>query len=198
MSPTETTPDVSSGSFVDAGRVLRSHGVHGDLRLQVDGDIDLRIGSPLRLKPLKGPCLATHVVTLRPAGDTFLVRLQGIEGREAAMAWHGARLLICADDVQPLPAGEFYLYELVHTQASDQHGTALGQVIRVADNGGQPLLVLKSPRTPAASVGDSGSQASGQGADERLLPALPHFIRRFNRQAKTLELFVPAGLWDEA
>jgi 16S rRNA processing protein RimM len=178
-----STPETSTPQFVDAGKLLRSHGVRGDVRVLIDGDAALQVGAQVRLKHPTASTVHTHIESVRRTHDTYLMHLNGIDSRESAMRWHGARFALHAQDVQPLPEGEFYLYELVGAKVVDAAAqTSLGTVSHVADTGAQQILVI----------------ASGEAADtERLLPAVPQFIRHFDRLSHTVEVIVPEGLWDD-
>ena len=169
--------------WLDAGRILRAHGVRGELRVAfaTAPDAALLRRVPLQLQLRHGPAQPVRIVQIRSIfGDEALVRLEGCDDRDAAMQLHGARLQLRASDMPPAEAGSYYLYELRGATACDSVGTPLGTVREIYDNGGQDLLVIDTP------------------AGERLLPRVPQFVRRFHRAEHTLEICVPPALWEDS
>jgi 16S rRNA processing protein RimM len=196
------------------------------VRVLIDGDAALQVGAQVRLKHPTASTVHTHIESVRRTHDTYLMHLKGIDSRESAMRWHGARFALHAQDVEPLPEGEFYLYELVGAKVVDANQAALGTVSHVADTGAQQLLVIstggpisetggvansgtistaKSKTSGAANSDTNGAASSDTSSSascdspviERLLPAVPQFIRHFDRLNHTLEVIVPEGLWDD-
>lgn len=166
--------------WLDAGVVLKAHGVRGELRAALDVSVDLleRVDC-VRLVPRQGQPQVMNLVRARSADRTALLTFEEIADRDVALLWHGARLQMRRSDVPEPESGEYYVYELEGAQVQDEAGAALGTVRKVANNGGQALLELDGPE------------------GERLLPLVPATLRHFDRQARLLTVVVPLGLWDE-
>lgn len=188
-------PGVGMGDWVDAGYIIRAHGVHGALRaaLSNDGvgstddgaedDLDaawLSRCKHIRLIDRAGRAQICTLSTCRLIHGAVLMTCAEIVGREAAQLWAGATLQVPRDAVPTPQDGEAYVYELAGAKVQDMQARVLGLVHEVLDNAGQPLLVI----------------ATGDGT-ERLLPLVPETLHRVDREAKTLTVRVPQGLWDE-
>jgi len=145
-------------TLVVVGRVIRPHGVRGELRVQPDTDF------PQRLRTLPQAVLVTaerstpvRVEAVRPAGEAVLVKVAGIDSAEAAAAWRGAYLAVPPELAAPLPAGRHYVFDVLGLTVETEDGRVLGTVDEVL-------------RTPAHDV------YVVRGAREVLLPAISSVV----------------------
>ncbi|BBY96795.1 ribosome maturation factor RimM [Mycolicibacterium fallax] len=139
------------------GRVAKAHGIGGEVVVDVrTDDPDLRFvpGKTLRAKGFRGaPDRDLLIDTVRAHGSRLLVRLAGINDRDAADALRGTLFII---DSAELPAigepDEFYDHQLeglaVHTVDGDVVGviaevlhTAAGELLSVKNEAGKEILV---------------------------------------------------------
>ncbi len=170
---------------VDLGRVVRPHGFDGTLLIELYGD------DPANL-------LAAEAVTLsgEPGTIPFRVRcareagfsqgharvrmaLNGLDSRERAEAWSGARLLIPEQTLRPLPEGEFYWRELLGLRCRLPDGRDLGVIEEIWPGAQNDVLVVRA------------------GSRTRLVPALHQLLVRLDRAAGELWIDPPAGLLEE-
>ena len=128
------------------GRIGRPHGVRGEVTVEVrTDDPDLRFvpGAVLRTDPAeRGPITITGV---HWHSGTLLLRLEGVDSREAAEAVRNTELLV---DVADLPEIEdpdsFYDFQLVGLSARLPDDSVLGEVTAVRHEA-QDLLVVRRP-----------------------------------------------------
>jgi 16S rRNA processing protein RimM len=123
------------------------------------GDRPLRIGSARFVKKLP------------------ILKLDGIEDRDAAEALRGLSLCMDARALQPLPEGEWYVRDLIGCAVYDEANSNLGVIADVIQNGAQDLYEIATP-------------------DGRtfLLPAVEAFVLRVDITAKRVTARVPDGL----
>jgi 16S rRNA processing protein RimM len=129
---------------VVVGRIGRPHGVRGEVTVEVrTDDPDLRFvpGAVLRTDPAeRGPITITGV---HWHSGTLLLRLEGVDSREAAEAVRNTELLV---DVADLPEIEdpdsFYDHQLVGLTARLPDDSVLGTVTAVRHEA-QDLLVVR-------------------------------------------------------
>lgn len=143
--------------FPDAvlvGRVLRPHGVRGEVMVAVFSDAPDRF-APGRsllvtdeearpLGPLGGlgqPARLT-VTAFRPVKAGGLVRFEGVDDRDRAAGLRGTWLAIERSAVPPAPPGTYYHYELLGCRCS-AGGEDLGVVADLVEDGGGLLLILE-------------------------------------------------------
>jgi len=118
--------------------------------------------------------VAHRVLMARAHGDFVVLRLDGVDGREAAQALRGREVSVPRDAVE-VAEDEYLLADLVGCAAFDQDDQALGVVVEVM-TAGQDRLVIH----------DADS--------ERIVPALPEFVLRVDTAARKVWLELPDGL----
>ncbi|MCB1053879.1 MAG: 16S rRNA processing protein RimM [Acidobacteria bacterium] len=161
-------------SRILVGRVRRAHGVRGELLISVDSDNPRRFDAGGSLYVAGGP--ARRILASRAHVDGLLLRLEGIDDRDAAEALRGADLEVERQAVPEAPAGTYYFYELIGCRCRDREAGDLGEIVDVVEDGGGLLLIAER--------------------DGRSLPIpfVEAFLRRVDVGAGELELELPAGL----
>ncbi|MER7013452.1 ribosome maturation factor RimM [Saccharopolyspora sp. NPDC000359] len=167
------------------GRIVRPHGVRGELVVEVLTDSpELRfapgsvLGTQLRGKD-RGQDLT--VAAARPHAGRLLLRAEGVDGREAAEDLRGVLLTVTTDVLEPTEdPDEFHDHELVGLRAVQASGDEVGEVREVI-------------HTPA------GELLSVRTADDRevLVPFVTEIVPEVDLAAGTLVIDPPEGLLDE-
>ena len=153
------------------GRVVKAHGVGGELVVEVrtdDPGSRFAVGSSLRGKYAKGGVPRDYTVeSVREHGGRLLLRLAGIEDRDAADAMRGVVFVIDSTDLPPInDPDEFYDHQLeglavrtidgrdVGTVAEVLH-TAAGELLAIRHhNGGEVLVPFVSAIVTSVSLAD--------------------------------------------
>jgi 16S rRNA processing protein RimM len=117
------------------------------------------------------------VAASRSHRTRFLVRFEGLEGREAAESLRGA-LYIDSDEARRLEPGEFWEHELVGAEVLTRDGSLVGRVSAVEAGPGQDRLVVTT------SIG------------ERLIPVVEEIVVEVDRDARRVVVDPPDGLLD--
>jgi 16S rRNA processing protein RimM len=137
---------LSDPSFdtVVVGRIGRPHGVRGEVTVEVrTDDPDLRFvpGAVLRTDPPeRGPITITGV---HWHSGTLLLRLEGVDSREAAEAVRNTELVVAVADLPEIEDPDsYYDHQLVGLTARMPDGTEIGQVT-VIRHEAQDLLVVR-------------------------------------------------------
>jgi 16S rRNA processing protein RimM len=131
---------------VVVGRIGRPHGVRGEVTVEVrTDDPDLRFvpGAVLRTDPPeRGPITITGV---HWHSGTLLLRLEGVDSREAAEAVRNTELVVAVADLPEIEDPDsYYDHQLVGLTARMPDGTEIGQVT-VIRHEAQDLLVVRRP-----------------------------------------------------
>lgn len=126
--------------------VRRPHGLAGEVRVHPETDFPERFASLRRAYLVRGGA-ATGVEVERVRGHAAapLVKFRGIDTAEAAAEWRGARLAVTRDAVHPLPAGHYYIFEIVGLQVEAADGEALGEVAAVLRGEAHDTYVVRRP-----------------------------------------------------
>ena len=175
---------------IAVGRILRPHGLRGEVAVEVLTDAPRRLdpGSSLLLVREGEPPVPVLVAARRTPGGpekappahrarraVELLRLAGIDDREGADRLRGGWLEIERSRVPPAPPGTYYRYELVGCRCVSG-GEDLGEVVEVVEDGGGLLLLVSDGRR------------------EVPVPFVARFLRTVDVEHARIELELPPGL----
>jgi 16S rRNA processing protein RimM len=133
------------------GRIVRPHGVLGELKVAPETD------DPDRFHDLETVYIGADEasvtsfdivsVRLQPSkyGITVLLGLDGVPNRNAAEAMGKQRIFASEDDLPSLEEGEYYLSDLIGLPVTTVEGEDIGSVADVMEGPGQDLLVVVRP-----------------------------------------------------
>jgi 16S rRNA processing protein RimM len=128
-----TGPDKADEALMAVGKIVAAQGLRGELRVLPLSDFPERFtkagtrwlqrrDDPPRRVDLKGG-------RQLPGKELYVVRIDGIDSREAAEALVGEELMVLASDRPRLARGEFHLLDLVGLEVRVQDGEAPGASI---------------------------------------------------------------------
>jgi 16S rRNA processing protein RimM len=132
---------------VAVGRVLRPHGVRGEVAVEVLSDVPARFKKGSRLMGVREGAPSTQAVPLTVAASRVhkegaLVRFEGYEDRDRAGELRGLDLEIPRAEVPRARRGTYYQFELLGCLCRDR-GTELGRVVEVIEDGGGVMLIVE-------------------------------------------------------
>ena len=139
--------------YIEAGRIVNTHGVAGEVKIEVWLD------SPQFLKSFKRCFIDRREVKLLSARvhkGFLIVKLEGVEDVNAAMALKGRTVFIDRADAR-LPKGTFFLQDIIGASVVDESGSEIGKLVDVMETPASNVYVVKGER-------------------EHLIPAVPEFI----------------------
>ena len=120
---------------LEVGRIVKSHGLRGQVIVDLWSDRTERLDVGSVLDTTRGPLT---VVSAHRHQERWLVSFSGVSTREAADALRGVVL-----SAEPLEDDDaIWIHELFDAEVFDQQGIRLGQVTDVEDNPASDLLVL--------------------------------------------------------
>jgi 16S rRNA processing protein RimM len=164
------------------GRVVRAHGVTGELVVEVrtdDPDTRFAPGTTLRAKqPSRGGSERDYVVdSAREHSGRLLVRLDGVADRTAADSMRGTLFLVDSADLPPIEVpDEFYDHQLEGLQVVTATGTPVGSVAEVLHTAAGELLSVRTER------------------GEVLVPFVSAIVTAVSLTDQTVEIDPPEGL----
>jgi 16S rRNA processing protein RimM len=130
--------DIPPG-YVAVGRVLGAWGVRGDLKIQpLAPQSALGTGHSLFIVGRE------HIIERSDHSGRFVrLKIAGIDTREEAQLLRGAYLQAREKDLEPLPEGEYYRFQLVGLTVRGLDGTELGRVVDVLSTPENDVYVVK-------------------------------------------------------
>ena len=129
---------------VTVGRFGAPHGVRGEIRLQSFTADPLAIAA---YGPLSGPDGRVYALAAvrRLKDDMLVVRVAGVDTREAAQALTHVELGVDRAALPPPDEDEFYIADLVGLDAIDGAGQLIGTIVDVPNYGGGDLVEVRRP-----------------------------------------------------
>lgn len=137
---------------------MTAHGIAGEVRVRPFGSFPERFKPGVEVR-ISGSDRIVRIERARSKGDEVLLKLSGVDDRDAAMALRGRRLLVAPEDRFPLPDGVYYVDDLRGTQVKTRSGRRIGVVRDILDNPANDIFVVDL---------DSGEQI--------LIPGVKEFI----------------------
>jgi 16S rRNA processing protein RimM len=131
------------------GRILAPFGLKGEVKVQslTDNPDRLRAGSRIYagLQPLT-------ITAAREAGGFTYLTFKGHNDRSSVEPLRHRMLQVREDELPPLPAGEYYRFQLIGLTAVDRAGVTLGTVAEVIETGANDVLRIERPDAPELLV----------------------------------------------
>ncbi len=167
--------------FLAVGRVIKPHGVHGEVRVELMTDL------PERFKWLKAVYVGERnprrvaVESVRFHQEFVLLKLAGYPTRTEAEALRNELLQVPEEEAIPLEEGEYFLHQLVGLEVLTESGRSLGRLTDVLETGANNVFVV---------VGPGG---------ELLIPDIPDVVREVDVAGGRVVIRpLPGLLGDEA
>jgi 16S rRNA processing protein RimM len=127
--------------FLAVGRVVRPHGVRGQLLVEgFSEQISLIIPSTIIF--LGSDYTPSVVCAFRPHKNRFLLLLEGCEDRDTAEHWRGEVVHIRYEDVKPLPEHVYYHWQILGLQVFTTDGECLGSVTQILETGANDVYLI--------------------------------------------------------
>ena len=159
--------------YVAIGRVGAPWGVRGAVKVSPLAD-SRELFAPGRGVTVSGQ--RRVIASARWQKGLVYLRLSGIEDREAAAELGGRLLAIAESELEPLPEGQYYRFQLIGLSVVSTDAEELGRVTEVLSTGANDVYVVR---------GDRG---------EILLPATDEVVREIDLESGRMLIDVLPGL----
>ncbi|MCI8553920.1 MAG: 16S rRNA processing protein RimM [Clostridiales bacterium] len=163
--------------YLEAGQVVGTHGVCGELRVQPWCDSPAVLAS---LKTLYFDEGRTPVrVRSRPHKNVTLVKLEGVDTVQDAAALRGRVLYLDRQDLE-LPSGHYFIQDLIGLSVTDADtGKVYGSLKEVSPTGANDVYHVNTDR------------------GEVLIPAIAEVIAEVDLEAGVMRIRPLKGLFDD-
>lgn len=170
--------------FLLLGRVLRPHGVRGEVRIEILTAYPERIVPDQRVYLGRDPsdvrtAVPHTVIRARKHQHYLILQFKEIPDRNAAELLREQYVMVALEDAVPLEEGEYYLFQVIGLRAISTEGEELGSVVDVIETGANDVFVVHGPR------------------GEILLPDIDECIRDIDFETGTLTVQLLDGLLGE-
>jgi 16S rRNA processing protein RimM len=162
--------------FLEVGRLRRSHGVKGEMVLEIFSESlnFFKKGKQLFIGQHHQPFT---IESTRSHDDLLLIKFEGIDTPEALTSFRNKLVYIPVSQLPPLPEGKYYFYQLIGLEAVDQQGRSLGLITEIIQTGSAPVYVVTSTD-----------------GNEQLFPAIPDVVKKID--IKTRKIIIQPQEWD--
>ena len=157
--------------FIEAGEIVNTHGVRGEVKIMpwTDTPEFLRAVKTLYIdgKPVR-------VLASRVHKGALLASLEGVEDVNAAMRLKGRRVYMDRDDA-PLEPGRFFIQDIIGARVVTESGEEIGTLCEVIDAPAGMVYVVR-------------------GETEHLIPAVDEFVLRTDADAGLITVRLIEGM----
>lgn len=157
--------------FIEAGKIVNTHGVRGEVKIQVWLD------SPEFMKKFKTVYIdekPVKMLSARPHKDMLIVSLEGIDDVNAAMCLKNKTVYIDRKDAK-LPRGTYFLQDIMGAAVIDEDGNEVGKLVDIMETPASTIYVVR-------------------GETEHLIPAVPEFILKTDADRGIIKVHLIEGM----
>ena len=133
--------------MITIGVVVKPQGRKGEVLVKPLSDLPERFESLRRVfVPVPGAAQARAVAVTNhwPHKGRIVLKFEGVDSIDEAERYRGIELRIGEDEVEELPAGSYYHYQLKGLKVEDPAGQPLGTAADIMVTGGEaPVLVVR-------------------------------------------------------
>ena len=157
--------------FLEAGKIINTHGVSGEVKIESWLDTPEFLRSFRRLF-VRGR--EVKVLSARVHKGFVIARLEGIDDMNAAMALKGTDISIAREDAH-LSDGAYFLSDIIGSRVVDEEGREIGTLEEIEETPSAPLYTVRGER-------------------EHLIPAVPEFIRSVDVENGVITVHLIEGM----
>ncbi|MEE8574061.1 MAG: ribosome maturation factor RimM [Thermodesulfobacteriota bacterium] len=129
--------------IIEAGKIFGHHGVKGELKLFLSGDIGPLTGRKLYLSSYGDRGSSVKVLSERAHKGHLLITVEGVSSRDEAAELAGKAVFVDRADLPELPEGEYYHFELLGLEVYDEVGVLLGELTEIITTGAADVYEVK-------------------------------------------------------
>ena len=157
--------------YVEAGKIVNTHGVNGEVKIEVWLD------SPAFFKTFKRLFIngaEKKILSAREHKQFIIARLEGVEDLNAAMALKGKTVEILRADAR-MKDGEFFVQDILGFTVVDEDGHTVGKLVDAFETPASMLYVVR-------------------GESEHLIPAVREFILGIDAEKEEIRVHLIEGM----
>ena len=157
--------------YVEAGRIVNTHGINGEVKIEVWLD------SPAFFKTFKRLFIngaEKRILSAREHKQFIIARLEGVENINAAMALKGKTVEILRADAR-MKDGEFFVQDILGFTVVDEDGHTVGKLVDAFETPASMLYVVR-------------------GESEHLIPAVREFILGIDAEKEEIRVHLIEGM----
>ena len=165
--------------FIETGRIVGTHGVRGEMRLEVWADSPAFLSGMKRLYLSEQGDKQISLLAARPHKNICILKVKGVDTIEEAEKYRGKVVYINRDD-KKLEKGRYYIQDLIGCKVF-HHETEkeLGYICEVTQTGANDVWHIKS------------------GENEYLIPVIPDVVRMVDVEKEMVRIVPLRGIFED-
>ena len=166
--------------YLECGKIINTHGVWGEVKLESYCDTPKVLAELSRVFVREGSAYREIKVLKTSVFKQFVIAsFEGVGDMDTAMNMKGTVLYAAREDFN-LPEGDYFIADLIGLDViDDENGHVYGTVTDVINRGASDIYVVKT--------------YSG----ERMMPAVPEFVKRVDVENGIFVKVIPGLLSDD-
>ncbi len=130
----------SESEPVLVGTITGAWGLNGQVKVRSHSDDPGRFATG-RTVYLDGR--PSRIMSSHEAGSAIVIKFDLVADRTHAEAMRGVDLTVPPEELEPLPSGSYYHYQLIGLEVHDETGSRLGTIVEVIFTGANDVYVVR-------------------------------------------------------
>lgn len=167
---------------IKIGKIVNAVALRGEVKVYHYSDYKERFEELEEiLVERKGKYTAYEIENVRYQKNTAILKLKGVDDRNAAEALKESDIYITEDDLRELPEDTFYVKDLIGCRVlNEENGAEIGVIKDVLQNSAQDIY-----------------QITLKNGKEALIPVVGEFVREVSIKEKYVKIHLIPGFIDE-
>jgi len=166
--------------YIAVGRFGRPRGVSGEIYLNPLSDNPERFAEAGTFWIEKdGGWQTLEIMAFNMISGRLVAKIEGVESPEQAKEFTNIYLHIKGEQLEKLPEGNYYWFDLTGCRVEDKDGKYLGELIRIEPFPANDIWVIEA-----------------EDGKEKMFPAVKQFIDKVDIEGKLVILNPPEGIFD--
>jgi 16S rRNA processing protein RimM len=180
--------NLAVSDMVVMGRIVAPYGVFGWLKVVPDTEAFDGLFDYDTWWLGKGDDWRELIVeTAKVHNDVLVVKLKGIDDRDAALACKGKQIAVPRDQLPEAEDNEYYWSDLIGVRVKNKQDVDFGLIVDVFETGANDVIAVRAdPVKPEAAKETSVKAAVKEKPQERLLPFTADVVLAVDIKAKTM------------
>jgi 16S rRNA processing protein RimM len=164
--------------LLEIGKIVRPHGIAGRMKVlsHLETQDVLNDLAEVSVGRKAQEAVVFSLEAVQPGRGSFVLKLKGIEDRDAAARHKGSSVWMTSEIMKNLPEGEYYWRDIIGLHAVTEEGESLGRIESVFPTGSNDVYVCRN------------------GKKEILLPAIGEVVRKIDMDRKVMVVRLLKGL----
>ena len=161
---------------INIGKIVNVVGLKGEVKVYNYSDsVDAYVDTP---EVYVGDKL-TKIEKVRVQKNMVVLKLEGINDRDAAEKARGKLIYITEEDLPELEEGEFYIRDLIGMAVYEENGQKIGEVSDVIQNSAQDIFEIETEENKKV-----------------LVPRVDEFVLDIDAESREIKVRLIEGLLD--